>query len=437
VVHEARISGDFISFTFGGGDFFKKPPLYFWMMGVSESIFGETPFAMRLPSALSFIALVAVMMALVYLCTGNVWYAAYAGAALASTGPMLEVARQVRLDATVVLFSMASLYCIVRGLRDRRWLVLFGVFAGFAVMAKSVIAVFAFVAAGALLVVLRRLDVLRDKFFWWGMGAFVAIVAPWHLAEALRHGGAFWREYVGLEVIARTQENLFWTVHITNADLLRYLGQFFTPWWQLFCVALLCFLLLRKRLDALPRALVLASLGTLCVMCGVFFLSATKAPTYLVPLYPFVILVVVLAAAPLFRTSRRYVHAGIAAVLLLWSGWFAVYNAYHYNSYFATTVAMALDEREVGHVLAATPAHTYWYVYNNQNLGSIMYYSQRLNTYTLVPDVPPPAGAYIVTETRSLPGFAEAFPALDTKEVYRGREVSLLEVRHINDKLRK
>jgi 4-amino-4-deoxy-L-arabinose transferase-like glycosyltransferase len=438
VVHEALVSGDFISFTFGGADFFKKPPLYFWMMGLSESVLGETPFAMRLPSALSFIALIAVMMALVYTATGNAYAAAFAGAALIATGPLLETAREVRLDITVVLFIMLSLYSLVRGLSDRRWLVLFGVSLGLAVLAKSVIAIFAFIAAGALLIVLRRLDILRDKQFWWGILAGAVVVVPWHLVETLRHGMPFWQEYVGFEVIARTQENLFWTVHITNADLLWYLGNFAKPWYQVFFAALLCFALLRKRLEALPRALVFASLGTLASMALVFFLSATKAPTYLVPLYPFALLVVVLAAMPLFHSPVKYAAGAVAAALLVWGGWLSIYNAYHYNPYFFQSRTVAYDEREIGTVLGkAIPEGTRWYVYGTPSLGSIMYYSQRLYTYALTDGAKVPEGSVVVLTTGELAHFEEAFPMLETNGLYHGKEVSLLEVRRANDKLRK
>jgi hypothetical protein len=115
-------------------------------------------------------------------------------------------------------------------------------------------------------------------------------------------------------------------------------------------------------------------------------------------------------------------------VLIAWGGALTVYNAYHYNPYYSTVITMAIDEHAVGELLAQTPASVGWYVYNDQNLGSIMFYSQHLRSMALKPGTIPPHGSFIVVDTDAPTPFSVAFPSVDTTTLYGGPQVSLLRV---------
>src|SRR6185312_6187863 len=156
VVHEALVSHQYLSYTEGGANYFKKPPLAFWAMEVSETVLGENTFAQRLPFVLFGIATLAALMLLVYEVSANTWAAALAGAVLATTAPFMETARQVRVDIPVIFFIVLAVYFFLRALQNQKWFLAFGAAVGFAVMSKSVIAVFAGVAALFILVLYRR-----------------------------------------------------------------------------------------------------------------------------------------------------------------------------------------------------------------------------------------------------------------------------------------
>ncbi|MFM8699435.1 MAG: ArnT family glycosyltransferase, partial [Phycisphaerales bacterium] len=49
-------SGDWLSLRLAGFRFYEKPPLVYWLTAASISVFGEQPFAIRLPSALATLA---------------------------------------------------------------------------------------------------------------------------------------------------------------------------------------------------------------------------------------------------------------------------------------------------------------------------------------------------------------------------------------------
>jgi 4-amino-4-deoxy-L-arabinose transferase-like glycosyltransferase len=427
VVHEALADHNFLSFTYGGGDYFKKPPLIFWCMGASESLLGETTFAMRLPFVLSGIALIAILILLAYEVSGSLFTTALAGAIAATTDPLMETARQVRTDVPVTLCIMVAVYCFVRGLRDRRWFILFGAMAGLAVLAKSVIAVFAFVAAVAIIFFYQRYDLLKEKYLWYGIGMFILVAAPWHLYETLQYGWPFWQQYIGVEVLARTQMNIFWTVTITNGELIRYLEQFFEPWLWVLCSATVVFLFRWKSIARDRRAFICACLVTITCIGVVFFSASTKAPTYFMPLYPFAALVIALSIPPL-SSRRTKIIGGCIAVFLVGCGAMGTfYNAYHLNPYYATTLALAVDEKNIGNILAQTPAGP-WYVYDDENLGSIMFYSQHLHPLALLPQSSLAPGSLIVVDSNEQSTLVSNFPKLKTELVYGGSQVMLLKV---------
>src|SRR6185437_15213038 len=199
---------------------------------------------------------------------------------------------------------------------------------------KSVIAVFAGVAALFILVLYRRFDLFKEKYLYFGAGVFLLVAAPWHLWEWAHFGNAFWSQYIGVEVLNRTQENLFWTVTITNAEYVGYLGQFTQPWFAVFFAAVLSLAAAWKWLPQKGRRVALACVATIAVMIAVFFTAKTKAPTYLLPIYPFAAIVIALAVANIRTQFWRTAACVVGALLLLSAMYGTYYNAYHLNPYF-------------------------------------------------------------------------------------------------------
>lgn len=428
VVHEAFANHDFLSFTYGGGEYFKKPPLLFWLIGIGEEVTPRVETAVRLPSAFAAIALVAALMLFVYELSQNWYAAAIAGAMLATLSPFMETARQSRFDILVSLFITLSGYCFLRALKDPRWFLVFGVAAGLAVMSKSVIAIFAFVFAGSIALFLWRFDWLKHKYFWGGAGIFFLVAAPWHIYEWLRFGNTFWASYIGTEVVARTQMNLFWTVTITNQDYINYLLRFTQPWLWVFFAAAIATPFLWRKLSAESRAVLAACIATIAVMALVFFTAATKAPTYLMPMYPLAALTVGIAAAYFFSLkSMRVMAIAVSLFLVAYAVPQSVYEAYHADPYFSTEIALAKEENAIGTLIASGP-DTKLYVYRDENMGSIMFYSQHLHPETLATSSAPAEGSFIVVGGDATSTLTKDFPALTTRTLYGGEEVSLLEV---------
>jgi 4-amino-4-deoxy-L-arabinose transferase-like glycosyltransferase len=108
-----------------------KPPLALWVQALSARLFGYGSLSVLVPQALMGMASVALVYDLVRRRFGRLG-GFVAGLALALTPMTVAVSRHNNPDALLVLCSVAAVWCVVRGLQDRRtrWLVLAGVCVG-------------------------------------------------------------------------------------------------------------------------------------------------------------------------------------------------------------------------------------------------------------------------------------------------------------------
>ncbi|MFZ2175992.1 MAG: glycosyltransferase family 39 protein [Rhodococcus sp. (in: high G+C Gram-positive bacteria)] len=115
-----------------------KPPMSLWVMSLSVRIFGLSSWAMLVPQALLGVGSVALLYA-----TVRRWFGAsaglLAGMVLALTPVAALMFRFNNPDALLVLLMIASVWALLRGVRDgrTRWLVLTGVFIGLGFLTKQ------------------------------------------------------------------------------------------------------------------------------------------------------------------------------------------------------------------------------------------------------------------------------------------------------------
>ena len=270
--------GDFLTFSTGDKFWFEKPPLYFWLAGVAQVIFGEGAFALRLPSALAGVGVVALTMLLAYVMTHSLWAAALAGALLLVTPPFVVGARTALMDQLVSFFISFAAYA---AWQRTQWL--YGMALGLAVLSKSIIGVFALVPLLAL-----------RQYFWWGFVLAALIAAPWHVYEWLQHGNVFWQEYLGTHVLERYETNLFGDPAL-QTDYVSHLFWFVKVLTGLFLVSLVGLLVYGRLLTRTQWRALGLSLGMVAAMLVLFFTAQTRAFTYLLPLYPWAALSVALS----------------------------------------------------------------------------------------------------------------------------------------------
>jgi len=401
IVDESLAHGNFVSLTFLNQPYFRKPPLMFWIADAARSVLpdSQTEFAMRLPSVLAALASIVLVMLIVGEAGAGWWAVLVAGFVLTTTSAFMESARSARFDQLVSFFILAAFYAGMRALRAKReersandatrsvwWYALMGAAVGGAVLSKSVIAVFAPTILFAYLVYTRNLSELFRARFWVSIVAFLAVAAPWHVYETLMYGHDFWHSYLGTQVIDRAQENLFaGTNSPTNSGYFWYLLRFAAPWSELLLLILLispAFLLrMRPNVSATYRSVFVAALSVMTID----FVSKTKAVSYLIPLYPFMAIMIALGASALWERASsllRGCEQMQGALLGMWKFcglvalFLVVYNAWHINTYYQWTTYEARDEKAIAQAINAHTDTPTIYTYKNDDLGSVEYYTR-------------------------------------------------------------
>ncbi|SHJ35436.1 4-amino-4-deoxy-L-arabinose transferase [Hymenobacter daecheongensis DSM 21074] len=270
-----------------------KPPLLIWLQALSISLLGYSEWAVRLPTALAALALVALVAAFARRWLGGPLAGLLAGLALLSSKGFIthHVARTADYETLLLLFLTAQLLAAFAWLqtRQRRYLLLAGAAVALAVLTKSVAGLF--FLPGILLEITRRgrlSALLRQPATW--LAAVLALAPPalWYwLREQAAPGylQAVWQNELGGRMLSGLEDHAApWYWYLTPFVSQQFL--LWTPW-----VLLSGWLLLRRPVRRpVHRFFTLAA-----TTGGVFLLiissSTTKLAWYSAPLFPLLALV--------------------------------------------------------------------------------------------------------------------------------------------------
>ena len=439
VVQESAVHHDYLSFTYLNQPFLEKPPLEFWLIGGMNSVLpNDHELAARLPSAIAALLLIGVVVAICREAGASREVSLLAGGILATTSAFIEPARQVRMDILVALFIVLALYFSQKIAKDARWYIAVGAAIGLAVLAKSVIAAFAAISVAAYLFTKRDRQFYQSRYFWLGILVAIIIAIPWHAYETYIFGWSFWQDYLGTQVFSRMQTNVFGSIKSdTNSDYVRYFFSFAAPWSELCVVALTSLPFVYKRLAAPVRQVIVASTITLASIVVVVATSRTKVFSYLIPLYPFVAIIIALMVGEFVRLypSRLLSHmvATLAVLLFVPALCWTAYNGFHLNHYYAAEVELAQEEKQIGLDLRRVPQVNTLYTYETQDIGSVEFYSQ-LQLRGALPPLRISAsrtleqGTEIVTPA-SPQALHHAFPEISFIPAFNGHRANLYLVR--------
>ena len=219
---EIAMSGDWVTPRINGVKYFFKPPLFYWIQAASIHAFGMSEFALRLATAL--FALGGCLLAYV---GGRAFFGRPVGllaaAMLATMLIWFALARIVLLDIPVGVFLSLSLLAFllaVRGAPAERphagWLYTMYAAAAAATMTKGLIGiVLPALVIGLWIVLTWNWRLLREVRLVSGLGVFLALTVPWHVAVGVQ-SPEFWHFYFVREHLERFTS----TVH----------GRY-EPWW--------------------------------------------------------------------------------------------------------------------------------------------------------------------------------------------------------------
>jgi 4-amino-4-deoxy-L-arabinose transferase-like glycosyltransferase len=302
---EMAATGDFLTPRFNGVTHLAKPPLTYWLVGLSIRAFGANEWAARLPAAL---AALGTLLA-VYLMARDVHgerTGLWAVVVLLSSVLFFGVARLITTDMLLTCLVAWSVWSLWRwaASADRSWskILWFYVFLGLGMITKGPVAVVLplFALAG-----LRwQNPTLRLRQMGWGKGAliFLAIAAPWFVVVAGTDLNR-WRYFLLREVVERVAT----TAHRRTEPwwfFLPVLAVGFSPWTPWLCGAGA----LRQETGR-GRELVRLCAGWLLLGIVMFSFSKSKLATYMMPLLPpLAILVAIILGCVGKREQCGYVN---------------------------------------------------------------------------------------------------------------------------------
>ena len=320
---EMLASGDWITPRVNGVAFLEKPPLYYWLAAASYRLFDVSPFAARLPSALS--AILTVM--LTFAVGSRVWgwrAGLLAGIALATSLQMALIGRLGIMDAPLALLTFLALLCYVswrqRGAASAA--AGFGALIGLAVLLKGLAGGLAVGVAllHLLLQVARgyrpRLSGSSARAGFAAVGAFAMVAAPWFVAMAGRHGETFAETFF----VRQHWQRIASPLQGHGGSIAFYLALIaitFFPW---------VVFLPKAMSERAHRATEARNLWhSLCVVwigsaLVAFSVIGTKLPGYVTPLFPPMALLVGVELDRRMRAPGRATWIAVAAVGLLLAG---------------------------------------------------------------------------------------------------------------------
>lgn len=326
---QMTVTGDWITPFFNGETRFDKPPLVYWLMALGYHLIGVNEWAVRLPSALAAIALTALgfytlrhfgfpnpptFRSAAAALTANdiseletlpprsqrqLWLSAWIGGALIALNAETIVWARTGVSDMLLSGCMGTaLFCFFWGYTrpartpaQWRWYLACYGLTGLAILTKGPIGV----VIPALVIGSFLLYVGQFRTVWcemrplrWGLPILLAISLPWYLLVIQAHGIDYISSFFGYHNLER---------------FTRVVNRHSAPWYFYFLVVLVGFAPLsvylplaiarlriwqRSRWQTQPRAnhLGLFALFWFVSIFGFFTLSATKLPSYVLPLMP-------------------------------------------------------------------------------------------------------------------------------------------------------
>jgi hypothetical protein len=207
VSREVIETGNWLDLHFMGDEYFRKPPLKFWLSAALMKIDGPTEWAARAPNAAAGIIVVALLALWIWQVTKDRWSIPLMGGFLLSTTLyFMHTFRSGETDGVLALFTLFGVYAYWRAKERPRWIYWSAASLGLAIMTKS--------AAGVVPIIVMVIDaiitgswrVIGWRRVLWSIGIASAVVLPWHLIELARFGKEFWNDYFFLHIVRRGTE---------------------------------------------------------------------------------------------------------------------------------------------------------------------------------------------------------------------------------------
>jgi len=224
-----------------GGPSFDNPPLPFWLTGLAYKVFGVSGYAAVFSSAIFGVLIVYLTYSLCnYLYKDN-WTSFLAAFVLLFPGLFLDSSRRAMLDITLAFFVTASMYCLIKGLEDRRFYLLYGVMAGCAVLTKSVLGFFPIMIGVVFIFWHGNLKKIFNLSFIAGVLVALIIGCSWYVVNWNMFGDAFIRGHFKTSHMKLVPENFFSDNPLYIFGYLKDMMRNYWPWFPVTVIGIFLF----------------------------------------------------------------------------------------------------------------------------------------------------------------------------------------------------
>ncbi len=420
VAQEAKLSSSQLGFTWYGNEglyrtkmWFEKPPLMIWLIETGYSMFGINELGARVWVAIFALLTVFSTFFFVKKIYKSFWAGAFAVATFFIAFQFLNYASVLQFDIPVGFFVSFAIFCFALINENKKYFYLFWLSVALGVLTKSVIGLLPLPIVALYSLLSWKWGYFKNKHFWYGFGVFALIVLPWHAIESFRYGKAFWDQYLFYHVVERYATSL----ENNKGDFLFYI-RILLKQRVIFFLSVAGFLYftfksLKTKGEEQRKWLIINVAVAFIVL---FFSSShTKLIAYILPVYPFLAVMVGVTAWDfcrlVYNRSKAISIAGGIAFVIACSFLAIKYQQYKldtiYEPYF-------VDSKKLGLYLKNNYQDLPIYYYSRIGTKPIViFYANRVVYYLPYPSTSKPAANFLLI-SEVAPDFGQSQPILST-----------------------
>lgn len=273
--------GEWLTLFLGEDVYLRKPPLMFWLVALSFTLFGVSIFSAKLVSILFGIGSCIVLYHLARSLYGS--SIGFLSAIVLTTTPhYVKNAQTLRLDSGLLFFLLLALHLYHLGFRKERPLLFVagGASIGMAFLFKGFFGLAYLPIIVAVMLLSGKSSTLRSPYFVGSLLVAALLILPWPLYQYALRGQEFLQVFLFQEGVSRLKGELRWGKEwwIYFATI----GRYYWPWLPFLLGG---FYLIGKELWQGGRKHLFVAVWVVAYFAEVMLIG-NKVDRYLIPLYP-------------------------------------------------------------------------------------------------------------------------------------------------------
>ena len=273
-------SGNLLNLKFNNQPFVDHPPAGFWLIAISQKIFGIDEFGSRAASAVIGLATLALIFRIGQkLSSPSVGLAS--AITLLSSPWFLSRARSGNLDIFLTFFFLTSFYLAILASENKKYLLPLSLSLILLFLTKTLVP---FTILPALVILFWNSPIIKTKSFLISSAVFLLSLTVWFISQLLYYPNYIFKYFtIGLPKIEK-QTSIWQNILLVKTYLHEGIGAFFKP--AVLSLPLIIFL---KNIPHSKQ--LIGALTFIVFFLAPFALSSRSQIWHLIPVFPFLIII--------------------------------------------------------------------------------------------------------------------------------------------------